>query len=122
MPWFKVDDNLAFHPKVLKAGNRAMGLWLRAGCWSAQMLTDGLVPPDVVASIAGKPDECPSCGKPDEASLPEALIASGLWLPDRAGFRFHEWDQRQPTKASVEARRAVDRARKRGRARAGDAP
>lgn len=31
MPWFKVDDTLALHGKVVAAGNPAMGLWVRAG-------------------------------------------------------------------------------------------
>lgn len=30
MVWFLVDDNLAFHDKVTKAGNAAMGAWVRA--------------------------------------------------------------------------------------------
>ena len=52
--WFKVDDNLALHPKVLGAGNAAMGMWVRAGSWSApppqvfgptQPLTSAISPP-----------------------------------------------------------------------------
>ena len=41
MTWFRVDDTLAMHPKVYAAGNAAMGLWVRAGAWSMQQLTDG---------------------------------------------------------------------------------
>jgi len=43
MPWFKVDDTLAFHAKVVAAGNAAMGLWVRAGAHSMQQLTDGFI-------------------------------------------------------------------------------
>ena len=44
MAWFKVDDKLAFHPKVLTAGNTAIGLWVRAGAWSADQLQTDLSP------------------------------------------------------------------------------
>jgi hypothetical protein len=44
MPWFRVDDNLAFHAKAIAAGNAAMGLWVRAGAWAMQQLTDGEIP------------------------------------------------------------------------------
>lgn len=126
MPWFKVDDNLAFHPKVLLSGNEAMGVWIRAGSWSAQMLTDGFVPADVVETLSRRGDgPCDACGAPPEkgASLTPApadrLIHAGLWVPERHGFRFHQWEERQPTKRSVDERRAADRRRK-ARQRKGD--
>ena len=54
MPWFKVDDNLAFHHKVVAAGNAAMGLWVRAGAMCAQQLTDGFVPDHMVNTLGSK--------------------------------------------------------------------
>jgi len=92
MTWFKVDDNLTFHPKVLAAGNTAMGMWVRAGSWSAQQLSDGLLPWSVVSRI----------GRRREA---EALVTAGLWVPVLDGYAFHEWDHRQPSRADVEATR-----------------
>lgn len=35
MTWFKVDHHFSSHPAVWKAGDSAMGLWLRLGCWLA---------------------------------------------------------------------------------------
>lgn len=29
MPWFRVDDDFALHPKAIAAGNAALGLWVR---------------------------------------------------------------------------------------------
>ena len=55
MPWFKVDDRLAHHPKVMAVGNAAMGLWVRAGSWSAAHLTDGYVPTELLSTLGGKP-------------------------------------------------------------------
>lgn len=54
MTWFKVDDQVAFCPKHVQAGNEAVGAWVRAGSWSAQQLTDGFIPTEVAHSIAPK--------------------------------------------------------------------
>jgi hypothetical protein len=46
--WFKVDDQLHSHPKAVKAGSRAMGLWVRLGSWCGNHLTDGAFPESIV--------------------------------------------------------------------------
>ncbi len=97
--WFKVDDSLATHPKVLEVGNAAMGLWVRAGAWCAQQLTDGFVSAAAAAML----------GTPAEA---EALAAAGLWARVEGGFEFHQWEERQPSRADAEQRREADRVRK----------
>ena len=35
MPWFIVDDSAHSHPKLIKAGNSAVGLWMRCGSYAA---------------------------------------------------------------------------------------
>jgi hypothetical protein len=92
MTWFLVSDDLAFHPKAIMAGNAALGMWVRAGSWAGQQLTDGFVPTDMARSL----------GTPAQA---RRLTDSGLWLPAGDGYAFHQWDERQPTKEEVEARR-----------------
>lgn len=94
MPWFKVDDNLAFHHKVIAAGNPAMGLWVRAGSACAQQLTDGFIPAHMATALGTK-------------AQAERLVSAGLWERAEGGYKFHEWAARQPSKASVEAERAV---------------
>lgn len=89
MPWFKVDDTLAFHHKAVAAGNAAMGLWVRAGSWSMQTLSDGFIP-DVIAQQLGSKSQA------------EKLVSAGLWDRLPSGFAFHEWGQRQPTKSDVQ--------------------
>jgi hypothetical protein len=96
--WFRVDDSLAFHPKVVAARNPAMGLWVRAGSWCGQQLTDGLVPLDIARALGSKREI-------------DALVDNGLWLPDGSGFRFHQWEGRNPTRSEVEAVRSSDRRR-----------
>ena len=101
MPWFKVDDNLAFHAKTVAAGNGAMGLWVRAGSWCSQQLTDGYVPDHMVATL----------GNRQQANR---LVAVRLWEDADGGYRFHEWNKegRQPKRSDVEDRREQDRIRK----------
>lgn len=93
MPWFKVDDQLAFHRKALVAGNPAMGLWVRAGSWCANQLNDGHVPDHVI----------PTLGTRAQA---KRLVDAGLWCQEPDGYHFHDWGTWQPTKAEVEKRRA----------------
>lgn len=92
MPWFKVDDGLAFHAKTVAAGNAAMGLWVRAGSWCSQQLTDGHIPLHMVKQL----------GRVSEA---ERLVTAGLWDTTGDGYKFHEWDQRNPTRSKVEHER-----------------
>lgn len=101
MPWFKVDDGLFLHQKIVRAGNAAMGLWLRAGSWSAHHLTEGFVP-DAVIEVLGT------------ASQRSKLIKAGLWSEAEGGCQFHEWNERQPSRDEVTDQRSAwaDRKRK----------
>lgn len=97
MPWFKVDDKLHDHHKVRAAGKSAMGVWVLAGSWAADNLTDGFVPASIL----------PRWGNARDAAK---LCDVGLWLPAEQdgehGWRFHEWTERQPTRAQKVAERA----------------
>ncbi|WP_032769890.1 hypothetical protein [Streptomyces sp. CNS654] len=112
MPWFKVDDTAHAHPKLLKAGNPAVGLWMRAGAYAAQHLTEGTVP-GVVAQLYG--------------TAPQArkLVAAGLWhaaghacprcpQPAEGDYVMHDFLVYNPTKSAVEKDRAkaADRQRR----------
>ncbi|MFG7946335.1 mucin-2 [Streptomyces cacaoi] len=103
MPWFKVDDTAHAHPKLLKAGNAALGLWMRAGAYAAQHLTEGAVP-GVVAQLYG--------------TAPQArkLVAAGLWherghtcskcpQPPAGDFQMHDFLTYNPTRDKVEGDR-----------------
>lgn len=95
MTWFKVDDNLAFHAKVVLAGNAAMGLWVRGGSWVAQQLTDGFIPNQIVTALGTR-------------AQAKALEDAGLWTREDDGYRFHGWLDYNPTADEVRA----DQARK----------
>jgi hypothetical protein len=102
MVWFKVDDQFATHQKTVMAGNRAIGLWVRAGSWCSAQLTDGFVPEHMISVLGG------------QAGDARKLVATGLWVEAPNGYRFHQWneDGRQPTRQTVEQKRAEDRQRK----------
>lgn len=100
MPWFKVDDKLHSHPKRLRTSLRAMGLWVVAGSWCSDQLTDGLVPRALLPVLGAK------------AADAAELVAAGLWEECPEGWIFHDWDAQNPSRDAVEARRAEDRERK----------
>lgn len=106
MVWFRVDDTLAFHAKVVAAGNAAMGLWVRAGSWAAQQLTDGFVPAHMATALGTRPQA-------------KALVNAGLWTEVEGGFQFHQWSDegRQPTREKVESDRVREREKKRSQRR-----
>lgn len=100
MTWFKVDDSLSSHPKARAAGLPAMGLWVVAGSWASQHLTDGYIPEWFVKSWRSGP------------VLASKLVDSGLWDVADGGWVFHQWAERQPSKARVESERESARKRK----------
>ena len=99
MPWFKVDDGFAFHPKAIMAGNAALGLWVRAGAWCGANLTDGALPRHMIGTFGAQRRDA------------DKLCAVGLWVETDDGFQFHEWSKMQPSKAEVEEERAANRKR-----------
>lgn len=102
MPWFKVDENLLTHPKFIGLSDGAVALWLRAGIWSASALTNGDVPRHALRTLAERGDD-----SADE------LVERGLWERSKLGFRFHDWNDYQPSPEHVaeirELRKAAGR-------------
>lgn len=112
MTWFKIDDSAHMHPKVIAAGNAALGLWLRCGAYSAQHLTEGHVP----AVVAKQYGTAPQARK---------LVAVGLWhehghdctrcdQPSAGDYVVHDFFEagRNATRAQVEANRTAAAERK----------
>lgn len=101
MAWFKVDDGFYTSLKFLSIARsqqaQAAGLWLLAGTWSADKMTDGFVPYPVLQMWVH-----------DEEAL-QQLISVGLWIEDveRGGIRFHDWCDYQPTREALEAKATV---------------
>lgn len=94
MSWLKVDDGFHSHPKVMRAGTAAAGLWVRCGSYVAQHLTDGFVPREVARAYGSR------------AQI-TALVEAGLWTEVEGGWCFHDWDEHNPTAIEVRADRAA---------------
>lgn len=95
MSWFRVDGNFPLHPKVVECSLAAIGLWVKAGAWAAESLTDGHVPAKAVVALGATRKHAME------------LAESGLWVVDaRGGWSFHDWHLYQPDADSERARRS----------------
>jgi len=116
VPWFRLDDSFHSHPKVIAAGNEAIGLYVRCGTYAAEHLTDGFIPEDI-AVLYGASDtgsrRNPGTGKPE--TLSETLVRTKLWLRARAGWRMRDYLDYNPSKQAVDKERkaAAERQRRR---------
>ncbi|WP_406337341.1 hypothetical protein [Streptomyces sp. NBC_00649] len=113
MPWFVVDDNADSHPKMIAAGNAALGLWLKAGAYASRQLTDGIVPGGVAKMYGSKPQVA-------------KLVAAGLWhehghtcphpkcaQPAPGDYAIHDYLEYNPTRAKVQDRKSREAEKKR---------
>ena len=88
MPWFKLDDSFHSHPKVMAAGNEAVGLFVRCGTYAAQHLTDGFIPQQVVLLYGSE-------------ALADTLVEAKLWRRTRGGWQIHDYLNYNPSKQAV---------------------
>lgn len=96
MTWFKVDDGFWSHPKTMALSPGAVALWVRAGAYSCQHLTDGVILSRVTPLLD------PSEGREQHA---QELVDAGLWTRRRDGYQFHDWEDYQETSQDVKKRR-----------------
>lgn len=101
MTWWRVSDDLAMHPKALAAGNTALGLWVRAGSWSSQQLTEGWIPQSILRALGGRPRDA------------AALVAAGMFDEEEGGWWIHGFLDCNPSREQVEATRAGAASRQR---------
>lgn len=80
MPYFPVDDDMSFHPKVLAAGNEAIGMWTRCGALAKKHTTGGFVTLETVDAVGSR-------------KLAARLVSAGLWVAVDGGFQYHDWKQ-----------------------------
>ena len=89
MPWFKVDDSFYRHPKTAPLSFAAKGVWIHAGTWCADQLTDGFVPERILRSWHVPPE------------LVAELVDAECWIKVDGGYQFHDWLDYQPSRESV---------------------
>ncbi|SRR6266498_2134813 len=120
MPWVRIDEEFARHPKVMAAGPLGMAMQVAALCYCNQYLTDGFIPRTVVAGLldfAGlgmRMWQGDLVGGGEDATwqlVVEDLLEAGLWVEElsRGGYRIHDYHDYQPSKEEALKLRA-DRA------------
>lgn len=94
-----LDDQIALHRKVVRAGNAAFGAWVRMLAHSRAQLTDGVLLDEIARIYATKREI-------------EKLLEVGLLERVEGGVRIHDFHEHNPTAAQVKAKREADAARK----------
>lgn len=100
MPWFRLDDSFHSHPKVVAAGNEAVGLFVRCGTYCAQHLTDGFIPEQVMLLYGS-------------SELADALIRAKLVRRVRGGWRIPDYLDYNPSGQQVQQERKAKTERQR---------
>lgn len=100
MPWFNVDDQMHSHPKVLAAGNAAIGLWARLGSYCSAYATEGFIPTEIVHAYGKKTER-------------NNLITAGMLVPENGGYRLHDYLDYNRDREQIESAREQARERKR---------
>jgi hypothetical protein len=102
MPWFRVDDGFWSHPKVVELSPDAIALWVRAGSYAAQHLTDGVISVSALPMLGGTRPHA------------DELVIAGLWeQTDARTWTFKDWMDYQPSRSQILADRDAAAERKR---------
>jgi hypothetical protein len=98
MSWFRLDDKFHGNPKVMAAGNAAVGLWIRCATYCADHLTDGKVPKNL-AKTYGKLVEI------------RALLDAGMWVETDTHYVMPDYLDYNPSRQRVVGEREEAKAR-----------
>ena len=122
MPWVKIDDHFDEHPKLARVGPLGWALWFAGLAYCNRNLTDGFIPWAIAGTLVSwdfLDDVGPTriyVGSREEVFEENAvtsefvialLLGAGVWEEATGGYRVHDYDQYQPTKAAIEAERAT---------------
>jgi hypothetical protein len=99
MPWVRLEDAFAEHPKVVSLPYRGRWLYIAALCYSNRRLTDGFIPLAILASLC--PHERDDPQTEDAYHLADQLVDVGLWETAEGGFVIHDYLHYQPSKREV---------------------
>lgn len=94
--WVKLDDNFHDHPKVIRAGLEAIGLFTLGLSYAARHLTDGKIPEEFV-------------GK--RKRLAARLVEVRLWEHDGTSYQIHDYLDYNPPASRVRRDRRAARVR-----------
>jgi hypothetical protein len=129
MPWVRIDDHFDEHPKMAAVGPVGWGVWLAGLAYCNRNLTDGFIPYAIAEGIGGAWTIREPVDHDDEDGarsvrrgsliwtidrgsgmhgesmttqwIIDQLVRVGLWQEVDGGYRIHDYDEYQPTKAQV---------------------
>lgn len=78
----EISDGLHNHPKVLAAGNAAVGLWVRALSYSGAFQTNGIITTGMLRRLGARHQDC------------QRLVDAALWVEQPDGSYRIEPDDR----------------------------
>lgn len=104
MAWIRLDDQIAHHPKFLKAGPTASWLWVNCLGFAQKFLTNGFIPAESLPTL-GTVD--------DPKQQAEKLVKVGLLDKVSGGYQIHDYLDFNEHSDEVKKRRKSDRDRKR---------
>lgn len=116
MPWVRVDDAFAEHPKVIQAGPLGIALQVAGLCYANRHLTDGFIPRAAAVTLLDfgglalvSPVNSIGVGSGEDVQ-PEHVIAAlvelGIWETAPGGYRIHDYEDYQDSKATILENRA----------------
>src|SRR3989442_2286352 len=100
MTWTKLDDNVSDHPKVLAVGHLGELTYYRSIIHANRYETDGLIAPAVLRLLCRGFEQ-------HTQRIAQALVSARLWEKCKGGYRIHDFEDYQPSRAEVAARREI---------------
>jgi hypothetical protein len=94
--WVRLDDAMPNHPKVMAAGPQGFALDVAGICYSNKHSTDGFIPDYALPAV------CPSLSSPRKWA--RRLVEVGRWVAVDGGWRIHDIEDFQFTRAEMEDR------------------
>jgi len=97
MAWARLDDQFAFNPKIVNAGNHVAGLFARSLCYATAHSTDGFIPESIVLLLADPGAGATRAKRGRDAAqarmklalqLAEECETAGLWTRCEPGETF----------------------------------
>lgn len=95
MAWGRLDDKMAFNKKIVKAGNAAVGAWARMIAWSCGEGTDGIIPVEMVRTIA------------TEAEMNKLITNNLLHQIDEENYEVHDYLDWNPSAQQVATKKST---------------
>jgi hypothetical protein len=88
MAWIRIDDMIAHHPKILRAGPVACWLFVAGLAYCARYRTEGFIPAEVVSTLTSSRNYRKLAERLVNATKPGG--SAGLWEPVAGGYRVHD--------------------------------